>query len=242
MASFLNSELHACIFKVKIDIKKWVVGYVKKDDVKSLGYITIVFGIVISITYFLYFIDLDWIKLDKGGLLSLAFTVALLIVLPLIMGKRPKDAIKLLKKSGVPSSFIMCILIGVASIGLWLSVRNIGLLVRHYLFEEKYLYSHYEILDLVAYALATQLCFTLFKTVKATAEAPLQELPTSRFLRGIVDTAIQAVLIAIIVMLPRYGDERLLGIIGDYLGYVSILLCMALTLVLLVLARKYIKE
>ena len=64
-------------------------------------------------------------------------------------------------------------------------------------------YDQYDILDLIAYALTINLVFTLFT-----------KIPKTTTLNQIVNTAIQSLLIGIIVLLPKYGDPDTLGRIG----------------------------
>ena len=86
-------------------------------------------------------------------------------------------------------------------IAIWLGVRSFGLTGFRYLMG--FPYDQYDILDLIAYALTINLVFTLFT-----------KIPKTTTLNQIVNTAIQSLLIGIIVLLPKYGDPDTLGRIG----------------------------
>ena len=171
--------------------------------------------------------------LDEGGLLSLAFTVALVTVVLLIKGKRPKDILETIKEKEIPDILVTFILIGATFIGLWLTIRVTGLFAKNYIFHEGYLYTPYEILEILSYILLTRLCFTLFRT--------FEKIKTYKSPKKLVDTTIQAVLISIITLLPKYEDIDLIFLIGFW-GFVFVLLCMAILLVSLTFVRVRIEE
>ena len=176
-------------------------------------------------------------ELDLGGLVSLLFTIAILVVVVVwSKDKRPKDIKPFFRKLDSYTAFTWTILIVAGIIGLWLSVRVVGLYAKNYLFEENYIYIPYEILTIVAYALATNLCFNFAETLTLKSE----ERP-----RRIIGVAIQAVLVAVIKFLNVYRDQRdtsLFRFIGAF-GFATMLIGMVITVLLLLFARlKLIKE
>jgi len=136
----------------------------------------------------------------------------------------------------VPSALIVTVLTGAMVVALWLTLRVIGLFLCRYLFEQSYIYTHYQIFEILSYILATNLCFTLFKSVRE----PSKEEPTR--IKYIINAAMQAILIGIITLLPNYGNVNLLNIVGGTYGFVSILVSMAILLVALVFVRERIKK
>lgn len=167
---------------------------------------------------------------DLGGLGSFILAILLVIFLALLMGKRPEDIKKLFEKLDFSSALIMSTLIGVAVASLWLCIRVILLFFHRYLFEENYAYNQYDLFQMVAYALAMQLSFTLFKIVRI------------RGLKEIVKATIQAVLIGILLFLPNARNSEFLGAIGGGYGFALIMVSMSITLVALVFADTHIKE
>jgi len=203
-----------------------------KTNRALIGYVVIDLLAITVVTYPLYFCD----EIDKGGLLSLAFTIALTTILPLIMGKRPEDAKTFFNGLDVRSGIIVLILIGAAFVALWLSVRTVALYaLRRYLLTEEYGYTPYQIFEVLSPILASHLCFTIAKTVKETAKGS-DSLPRT------VNVAIQAFFIGIITILPKYGSETFPITTEGVFGYVSILLTMGVIFTLLIfLKARYIK-
>lgn len=203
-----------------------------KTNRALIGYVAIDLLAITVVTYPLYFRD----EIDKGGLLSLAFTIALATILPLIMGKRPKDAKMFFNGLDAPSGIIVLILMGTAFVALWLSVRIVALYaLRRYLLTERYGYNPYQILETLSSILACHLCFTIAKTVKETAKG-------SDILPRTVNVAIQAFFIGIITILPKYGGTTFPITTEGVFSYVCILLTMGVIFVLLIfLKARYIK-
>lgn len=81
------------------------------------------------------------------------------------------------------------------------SVRVIGLFVKHYLFEENYSYTPFEIFHVVSYVLTVNLCFTLFKAVKTIAKDETVGGANARGKKEMVSATILAVLIGVITFL-----------------------------------------
>jgi len=183
--------------------------------------------------------------MDYEGLGSLLFTIFALILFLLFKGKRPKDIKPFFEKLDAPYALSWSILIVAGTIALWLSIRVIGLYaLRYYLLTDKYNYTQFEIFRIVAYALATNLCFTLAENLKEKGKNENQHMTEAQKTKRIIESTIQTVLIGIIIFLPTYGDRRegsLFLSIG-FEGFVSILISMAITALLLALVRQRIKE
>ena len=179
-------------------------------------------------------------NIDKGGLRSLAATIwsmiSLLLLKSYFQNKGLREFIKEFFWFPTPSLVIMFVLLGAATVGMWLAIRKISLLAEFYLMREGYGYTYFDVLDVVAYVLAIRLCFTLFETIK--------EKERSRSILGMVDTGIQAFLISIIVLLPKYelfvGSNMVFS--GGYLGFVSLLGILIIAVVALILVRKWARE
>jgi hypothetical protein len=173
-------------------------------------------------------------ELDYGGLITLIVTISIVGIWSFI--KRPKEKltdyfVKAVKAEPL-SAFANWAFTGIGIVGIWLTVRVIGLYVVRYL-TNNYNYNQYEIFTIVAYALATNLCFTLAKTLGKTSEGD-QKTPR------VIEAGIQAVLVGIIVFLPLYGDANANSVfqrVGGLSGYVIILLTMAVVALLLIFGR-----
>ena len=57
---------------------------------------------------------------------------------------------------------------------------------------------------------------------------------------GLIDVAIQAVIIGFLTLLPRYKDSDFLKNVGNSRGYVSIVISMVVSIVALVLVRQFV--
>lgn len=169
-------------------------------------------------------------ELDFEGLISLLITVTIVIVWFLF--KKPKDIKKYFENLDTLSTLTTSAFVGIGIIALWLTTRVTGLHVKRYL-TNNYNYNQYEIFAVVAYALATNLCFTLARTLRKKGEEGQKTV-------GVIEAAIQAVLVALIIFLPSYGDpsrDSLFQRIGVE-GYVFILVAMATAALLLMLGRQ----
>lgn len=174
-------------------------------------------------------------NIDSGGLYSLIVAAAILLFYLIIRVHSIKDGkwkhvTDYVDELNAPS----IVLIGVGIIALWLSVRVCGLLSMKYLTVQNYPYNQYEIFNMIAYALAARLCFTL--------QASIRGEDGKKRMAQIVNAAMQAVLIGIITFLPKYDDSRLASQLGGAFGFVSVLLVMAITLVLLMYVTKRLDE
>jgi hypothetical protein len=126
------------------------------------------------------------------------------------------------------------VLIGVGIIALWLSVRVVLLFSLRYLTAENYVYNQYEIFYMIAYALAARLCFTLQTSIRGE--------DGKKRIAQVVNAVMQAILIGIITLLPRYEDPILGLKLGGPSGFVSVLLSMAITLALLMYVIRRLDE
>jgi len=189
----------------------------------------------------LLFLSFSSFDIDKQGFLSLAFAIALIRVFSFVSKKSLTDLVNLLKKVDLNYGLPLLFLAGIAFVGFWLTARIVGFYVYKYLFEDGFIYIQYQIFTMVSYVLATRLCLTLFRTIKKEAMATDDD---NRLIKtGYIDTAIQAVIISIITVLPNYANTDVLKYFGDtqdsrFLGFLFLLITLVLVLLLLLYARK----
>jgi hypothetical protein len=164
------------------------------------------------------------VAIDFEGVITAILTLVFIICCPLIMGRRWKDILKYLKDSSTYDFIIMCSLLATSVIAIWLTIRAGGLLIKN-LFTENYPYTQYQILDLISYILIVNLCFGLIKTLRQK----------ERKLSGIASAAIQSVLIAVIVFLPRNSSKEFLGSAQEYMqgimGFLMLSVSIAVILI-----------
>ena len=122
-------------------------------------------------------------------------------------------------------------------------MRVIGLyVIRRYILIENgekaknWTYAERDIFQMVSYVLTANLCFTLMRALALTAGNG----QTSGVIRGLIDVAIQAVIIGFLTLLPRYKDSDFLKNVGNSRGYVSIVISMVVSIVALVLVRQFV--
>jgi hypothetical protein len=132
---------------------------------------------------------------------------------------------------------IIFLLLGVAIVALWLAVRVSGKFVIDYLTTNNY--TQYQILDLISYLLIANLSFSLIKNLKESA------VP-ERAIRYIATATAQAVLIGIIIFIPKSSSVQDLNTLADrpmgVLGFFLVVLSLALILFVLVFALKHFPD
>ena len=212
------------------------------------------FPLTLLIGFFLC-LSISGYDVDKQGFLSLAIVTAVIVLFLFVTKKSPNDLIDVFKKIDLCYGLPLLFLIAITFVGFWLTGRLLGFFVYHYLFENNFVYIQYQIFELVSYLLATRLCLTLFNTIKKDAledakwknqqqSIPKIEKPKPVFMKtGYIDTAIQAVIISIITVLPNYGNSAFLGKLGttndsQIIGFLLLLITLVIILMLLLFARK----
>ncbi len=175
---------------------------------------------------------------DINGLITSGFTLGIVVALLVKSHRNKRESINeslsdknrnlkdSMKKYTMELAFIAILFIAV-----WLGTRTLLLFIHRYLLEEGYVYTQYEILDLIAYALTINLVFTLLKKIPEEIE-----------LKQIVDTAIQSVLIGIIVLLPKYGDAATLSKLGGGVNYAFLIIAIGILLLCLALTSKSLNK
>ena len=190
---------------------------------------------------FLLSISISKYKIDNEGFLSLAFVIASLTVFLFVTRKSPKEFLETLKKVKISYGLTLLFLAGIIFVGFWLTARLVGFYFYQYLFKDGFIYIQYQIFEMISYVLATRLCLTLFGTIMKDA---LKEGEDNRFIKsGYIDTAIQAVIIGIITVLPNYANTDILAKFGDtkdsqILGFLAFLITLVLILMILLYSRK----
>lgn len=151
------------------------------------------------------------LKLDLEGILSLVATAILLyLICWKCYHKNPLKLLPLLivrsegNKASLSRTTIVIALVGAGLIATWLVVRVVGLSVKNYLFIDNYQYAPYDILTIISYILIASLCFNLTRNIRE-----------SMLIKNVAKATIQALLITLIVLVPRYGDASW---ISNYLG------------------------
>ena len=195
----------------------------------------------VLITLFLLAISISNLDVDRQGFLSLAFVIALITVFSFVTNKSLKDLVNLLKNVNFTYGLPLILLAGITFFGFWLTVRLVGYFAYNYLFNDGFNYTQYQIFQMVSFILATRLCLTLFETIKKDATAKNEDKHLIR--TGYLDTAIQAVIISIITVLPNYGNSDILARFGDtqtnrFLGFLFLLITLVMMLLILLYARK----
>ena len=102
-------------------------------------------------------------------------------------------------------------------------MRVAGLYILRYLFIENYSYNQYEILELISYILIVNLCFNLTKNLRKITKV-----------KDVASAAIQALLIGLIVFVPKTSSKgffddlapRMQGVIGLFIVAASIALIL----------------
>lgn len=182
---------------------------------------------------------------DWGGIFSLAATIVAIGVI----SDGFRSILKIFDDIADPLQIaIVLVLILVGSTSLWLTVRVIGLyVIRRYILMEsgekakKWIYMERDIFQMVSYVLTANLCFTLMRALALTAGSKQSAggEQTSGVIAGLINVAIQAVIIGFLTLLPRYKDFQFLNKVGGPRGYVSIVISMIVSIVALVLVREF---
>ena len=175
------------------------------------------------------------VQFDIGGITSLIVTsvISVLLFIALRNGKKLDGSLSSVKNyvkgDNAALSIINFFLLVAAFIAIWLTVRSAMLYTWNYFLVEKYDYSQFEVLSIVSYALIANLCLSLIGNLKQSGK-----------IKYIISASMQAALIGLIVLLPRYGDSNLLNALNEklngVLGFISIALTISIILIILAIA------
>lgn len=104
-----------------------------------------------------------------------------------------------------------------------------------YLLQSGYDFLTGDVFAIISYVLITSLCFTLHTSfAKIRGESKNQDGQTDiRIIRGLIMAPIQAVIIGLITILPRYNESGLTDLIGGTYGFVAVVATLIGVLVLL---------
>jgi hypothetical protein len=176
------------------------------------------------------------LSLDYGGVSSLLAT--LVIVLFFRIDSEMRDTYKLAivgkDKQKENSMGIVVLALGIAAlIGIWLAIRTIGVFVNRYVGEQDYTYLTSDVFSIIGFILLANLCFTLQRTLVSARQQRIQ---------GLITAPIQAIIIGLITILPRYNDAGFLSTIGEMNGYVALVAVLVAALVALCLLWAYLKS
>jgi hypothetical protein len=184
--------------------------------------------------------------IDWNGISSLFAFIAIAVFFRLFLQVETEyNKIKELDKL---QSFVVVTLAVIGFFGLWFTIRSFGLILKNSItlqFDEvleKYVdfnYAPSEIFKMLGYILTARLCFNLMKTFsdKQLAVKPKFEEVTPKLL----ETLIFAIIIGLIVFIPRYSDSTLLDQLGGsnrvFGSILYVVILIALIGVLLMLIR-----
>jgi hypothetical protein len=208
-------------------IVRWLVIFV----LVTFGAISLLFPHVMS-----------WIEvLDTGGFASLL--VAIAFSLGLKIDESVWEQLHELKDN--MWRVIILILALAGFFGVWLTLRVLGLYFTLYLSgaTPSYHYLASNIFSFISYALASNLCFSLVRTFSAIGRKELKEPKRiNDLVPELLDTLLQAVLIGVLVFIPRFDDTTLLLAVGGIDHYLLILITLIATIVVLVYTRKRVRN
>lgn len=174
---------------------------------------------------------------DLGGVLSFVATVliAILIVWKFKIHKDFSKTLKELKKNYPLRIFPVLLLLLMAFISLWLTVRVIGVyVIKRYILTVNYVYKQEDVFSMVTYLLTANLCFTLLRALAPKGKTK----DGHKTLEGLIDVAIQAVIIGFITFIPRYS--LLLKEEGGAMSFMLVVLSMIVSIAVLILGRRYV--
>lgn len=138
------------------------------------------------------------------------------------------------------------LLLGIAGIiGIWLSIRTFGIFTSKYIVEAmveskltNFPYFISDIFTMIGFILITNLCFTLVETLsKATKNN--KQIET---IQDLITTPIQATIIGLIIILPRYSDYLFISSVGGINGYIMVIGILLASLVVLCLLLLHLKK
>lgn len=184
--------------------------------------------------------ELFGIIFDLGGILSL---VATFVIFALILWKfkiynKISTTIDELKNTYPLRVFPVLILLLIAFVSLWLTLRVIGVFViKRYILEVNYMYKQEDIFLMLTYLLTANLCLTLLRALTPKDKGKTQD--ESEATKGLISVAIQAVIIGLITFVSRHN--LFTKDFSDSASFMLIILSMLASIVVLIFARKYVR-
>ena len=168
--------------------------------------------------------------LDGEAILTLLFTSIYLVIILYYF----RHNVNISRYMDVFSfnKFTLFPLLIIGFLSLWMTFRFTGLHLLKFLTTNTYLPD--QILNLLAWLLTTNLCFTLFNAFTLPDEGN-----NKNKLEGLVNVSIQAIIIGIITFLPRNSTLQL-DLIGGATNYLMILIGLIISLSLLIILRERI--
>ncbi|MDH5267240.1 MAG: hypothetical protein OEW62_06130 [Candidatus Bathyarchaeota archaeon] len=186
------------------------------------------------------------VTFDMGGVLSLIATIIITIIIlkQAKINRHISKNIKRLRKEDPLRIVVVYAILAAGFLSLWITVRETGLyVVKRYLLEVNYPYSDRNIFEIIGLILTTNLCFTLwnaltFKDAKRDKQTSGQnkDIP----IKGLLNVALQAVIIAFITFVPRHRTGYI-GEVGGSIGYSLIVMTMIVSIVVLILIRRHLQ-
>ena len=178
------------------------------------------------------------ISLDFGSLSSFFATIVIVLLFGIDRDIRKACNLAIVGKSS-ESDFkslwgVVILAVGIVGlIAIWLAIRTGGLSAYRYVIESNYVFTIDDIFGIVSYILIANLCFTLVSTLSKTrgSSSDLESL------RGLITVPIQAIIISLIIVIPRYDDSYFINnVVKGITGYVAIIAVLSASLVVLCMA------
>jgi hypothetical protein len=214
-----------------------------RKPIKAKDFLWIILVAVVALFVFMVF----WISYfrkdpeDYGGSLSLLVTIGIAISVLCYRekyGTEVIDDIKNAKDSLWSLIFISTILGGFIS--FWLAIRASGYYIYTYISDEKFIFGIGNIFGILGYVLVANLCFSLYRTFKKIGLGGTDK-EKGVATDALLDWAIQAVIIGLLVFLPRYSDGIFVDeIIHGYPNFVILLMSMIGILLSLTIIKYYV--
>jgi hypothetical protein len=166
------------------------------------------------------------LKLDVGSISALFATFAVIFLFGIDKEIRSTCGITIVRKGSNRNTFesslgIVTLILAIAAlIAMWLVIRTIGLTIQKYIVEATPIGNGYfasDIFYVLSFILTANLCFTLYRTLASSKDGDGEK----GILNWIV-VPIQALIIGLVVILPRYNDKVLTDVIGGINGYVTV--------------------
>jgi hypothetical protein len=185
---------------------------------------------------------------DYGSLAALVFTISIVILLRLDSEIWHNSKISLGKCSNKTTNSnsqntkcednnlrgLIILALGItAIIAIWLTVRLFGIMILRYVIEPNYSFLVGDLFNLIGFILVANICFTLHTTFAKIKQESQGENADVRIVRGLMSIPIQAVIIGLITILPRYGETGFTKLLGGIPWYVAVVAVLVAVLALL---------
>jgi len=182
-----------------------------------------------------YYAHSDW---DWGGVWSLLLTTFVVW-----WAKGPRWIISKLSTQEPLRCVVALIIVLVGLSGIWLSIRITLLYFMRYILEEGFIYTPTDIFEIIGFIATANLSLTLFRALtlgQKKGDRKETREDSKNIIRGLIEVAIQAVIIGLLTFIPGYNQSEFLNRVNGYVGYVAILIAMVVAMLVLVLSRHYL--